>query len=121
MIRHLEDGLAQALMKGVASCDKPRVGACILRSEDARIGYPLTACLVYAAGTPARVGKPAGRKHPSRRRKRNQPRFPELSAREKGIAQTEPPVERQVGCGVADQTSSLPAKPKWPGKAHGKG
>lgn len=39
MIRHLENGLAQAPKKGVASCDKPRVGASILRSEDPRIGY----------------------------------------------------------------------------------
>ena len=121
MIRHLEDGLAQVPKKGVASCDKPRVGACILRSEDTRIGYPLTACLVHVAGIPARVRGPAGRKHPSRRRRRNQPRFPELSAREKGTAQTEPRAERYVGCGVVDQTSSLPAKLKWPGKAHDKG
>ena len=94
MIRHLEDGLAQAPKKGVASCDKPRGGARNLRSGDALIGYRLAAYLVYAAGTPARVRKPAGRKHPSRRRKRNQPRFPEVSAREKGTAQTEPPAER---------------------------
>jgi len=36
------DGLAWALMKGVASCDKPRVGACSLRSEDTLIGLPVS-------------------------------------------------------------------------------
>jgi len=34
------DGLAWVPMKGVASCDKPRVGACGLRSEDALMGLP---------------------------------------------------------------------------------
>ncbi len=42
MIRHLRDGLAWALKKGVASCDKLRVGASGLRSGDARIGLPAT-------------------------------------------------------------------------------
>ena len=40
MIRHLMDGLAWALMKGVASCDKLRVGACSLRSGDSLMGPP---------------------------------------------------------------------------------
>jgi len=38
MIRRLTDGLAWALKKGVASCDTLRVGACDLRSGDARMG-----------------------------------------------------------------------------------
>jgi hypothetical protein len=40
ILRCLVDGLAWVLMKGVASCDKPRVGACSPRSEDARMGLP---------------------------------------------------------------------------------
>jgi len=40
MIRHLTDGLAWALMKGVASCDKLRVGAGSLRSGDSLMGPP---------------------------------------------------------------------------------
>ena len=40
MIRHLTDGLAWALKKGVASCDMLRVAACRLRSGDTRMGLP---------------------------------------------------------------------------------
>src|SRR3990170_1154249 len=40
MIRHLKDGLAWALKKGVASCDMLRVAACRLRSGDTRMGLP---------------------------------------------------------------------------------
>ena len=40
MIRRLKDGLAWALMKGVASCDMLRVGACSLRSGDTLMGLP---------------------------------------------------------------------------------
>ncbi len=40
MIRHLKDGSAWALTKGVASCDKLRVGARSLRSGDSRMGLP---------------------------------------------------------------------------------
>jgi len=36
----LVDSSAQTPKKGVASCDKPRVGACSLRSEDPSIGLP---------------------------------------------------------------------------------
>src|SRR5690348_8502261 len=42
MIRHLTDGSAWALTKGVASCDKLRVGARGLRSGDTRMGLPTT-------------------------------------------------------------------------------
>ncbi len=41
MIRHLTNGLAWALKKGVASCDKLRVGASGLRSGDTRMGLPV--------------------------------------------------------------------------------
>ncbi len=40
-IRHLTDGLAWAPRKAVASCDKPGVGACCLRTQDCRIGLPI--------------------------------------------------------------------------------
>jgi hypothetical protein len=55
MIRHLKDGLAWALMKGVASCDKLRVGARGLRSGDALMGLPVagyTATPLIGVGTP---------------------------------------------------------------------
>jgi hypothetical protein len=55
MIRHLKDGLAWALMKGVASCDKLRVGARSLRSGDALMGLPTTGNTVVplvGVGTP---------------------------------------------------------------------
>jgi hypothetical protein len=55
MIRHLKDGLAWALMKGVASCDKLRVGARSLRSGDALIGLPaagLPVAPLVGVGTP---------------------------------------------------------------------
>ena len=42
MIRHLTNGSAWALTKGVASCDKLRVGARGLRSGDTRMGLPTT-------------------------------------------------------------------------------
>ena len=37
-IRHLVDDLVWAPRKVVASCDKPGVGACCLRTQDCRIG-----------------------------------------------------------------------------------
>ncbi len=40
MIRRLTNGSAWVLKKGVASCDKLRVGARSLRSGDARMGLP---------------------------------------------------------------------------------
>jgi len=40
MLRCLVDGLARAPKKDVASCDKPRVGACNLRSEGLLMGLP---------------------------------------------------------------------------------
>ena len=40
MISRLKDGLAWALKKGVASCDKLRLGACSLRSGDPLMGLP---------------------------------------------------------------------------------
>jgi len=73
MIRHLTDGLAWALMKGVASCDMLRVGAGSLRSGDPRMGLPSVDDI---RGTPEMEGEPPERKHPSRERKRNQTRFP---------------------------------------------
>ena len=87
MIRHLMDGLAWALKKGVASCDKLRVGACSLRSGDALMGLPAAG---NTCSAPSEGWEPPERKHPSRGRKRNQPRFPEVAASEKGRVQTEP-------------------------------
>jgi len=55
MIRHLMDGLAWALMKGVASCDKLRVGARGLRSGDSLMGPPATG---NTCSTPNRGGNP---------------------------------------------------------------
>src|SRR5439155_972696 len=72
MIRHLTDGSAWALTKGVASCDKLRVGARSLRSGDSRMGLPTPG---DTWGTPIWEGEPAERKHPSRRWRRNQLRF----------------------------------------------
>src|SRR5438309_3878562 len=74
MIRHLTDGSAWALTKGVASCDKLRVGARSLRSGDSRMGLPTPG---DTWGTPIWEGEPAERKHPSRRWRRNQLRFPD--------------------------------------------
>ena len=74
MLRHLTDGLARALKKGVASCDKPRVGACSLRSGDARMGLPTVNFNIR--GTPFGEWEPSERKHLSRGRKRKQLRFP---------------------------------------------
>ena len=74
MIRHLTDGSAWALTKGVASCDKLRVDARSLRSGDTRMGLPSPG---DTWGTPIWEGEPSERKHPSRRRKRNQLRFPD--------------------------------------------
>ena len=68
MIRHLVDSLAQTLMKGVASCDKPRVGACSLRSEDSSMGPPDVSELT----SPRKGREPPERKHLSKGRKRNQ-------------------------------------------------
>src|SRR5438445_11938754 len=42
MIRQLTDGSAWALTKGVASCDKLRVGDRSHRSVDSRMGLPTT-------------------------------------------------------------------------------
>jgi hypothetical protein len=68
MISHLTNGPARALKKGVASCDMLRVGACCLRSGDARMGLPSTG---DTCGTPDWEGELPERKHPSRGRKRN--------------------------------------------------
>ena len=87
MIRRLTNGSAWALKKDVASCDKLRVGARGLRSGDVRMGLPSPG---DTRGTPIWEEKPSERKHPSRRRKRNQSRFPELAASEMGTVQTEP-------------------------------
>jgi len=97
MIRRLTDGSAWALTKGVASCDKLRVDARSLRSGDTRMGLPTPG---NTRGTPIWEGEPSERKHPSRRRKRNQLRFPELAASEMGIVQTEPWRETSGECGV---------------------
>jgi hypothetical protein len=51
-------------------------------------------------GTPTWEEKPAERKHPSRRRKRNQNGIPRLAASEMGRVQTEPWQETVGGCGV---------------------
>jgi len=69
MIRRLTNGSAWALKKGVASCDMLRVGARSLRSGDPRMGLPVPS---YTWNTPTWEEKPSERKHPSRRRKRNQ-------------------------------------------------
>ena len=53
MIRHLTDGLAWALKKGVASCDMLRVAACRLRSGDTRMGLP---AVDDTCGAPIRSG-----------------------------------------------------------------
>ena len=50
ILRHLKDGLAWALKKGVASCDKLRVGACSLRSGDTLIGLPTAVTVVLPLG-----------------------------------------------------------------------
>ncbi len=63
MIRHLTNGLAWALKKGVASCDKLRVGASGLRSGDALMGLPVAENICDA---PHGERKPSERKHPSR-------------------------------------------------------
>ena len=39
-LTHPVDGSARAATKGVASCEKPRVGACSRGSADARMGKP---------------------------------------------------------------------------------
>src|SRR5438093_13293081 len=55
MIRHLKDGSAWALTKGVASCDKLRVGARSLRSGDSRMGLPtrvIPGVVPYGRGNP---------------------------------------------------------------------
>jgi hypothetical protein len=69
MLRRLKDGSAWAPRKGVASCDKPRVGACSLRSGDALMGLPAVG---YSTALPYREREPPERKHPSRGRRRNQ-------------------------------------------------
>ena len=46
MLCRLVDGLARAPKKDVASCDKPQVGACDLRSEDFLMGLPTSTPLV---------------------------------------------------------------------------
>src|SRR5436309_14449455 len=71
MIRRLTNGSAWALKKGVASCDKLRVGARSLRSGDTRMGLPAAG---DTCSTPLWEKEPSERKHPSRRRKRNQNR-----------------------------------------------
>ena len=87
MIRRLTNGSAWALTKGVASCDKLRVGARSLRSGDTLMGLPAAG---HTCGTPKWEEEPSERKHPSRRRKRNQTGIPRLAASEMGRVQTEP-------------------------------
>ena len=63
--------------KDVTSCDKPRGGANIYRSVDFRMGEPNTAIPYYPVlNTQVQEDIPAELKHLSRRRKRNQTRFP---------------------------------------------
>ena len=53
ILRYVVDGLAWVPMKGVASCDKPRVDARSPRSEDTRIGLPNTfGCCSVRSGNP---------------------------------------------------------------------
>ena len=80
MIRHLTDGLAWALKKGVASCDMLRVAACRLRSGDPRIGLP-AADNIY--GTPIWRGNlPNGSIPVGRGRETN--RYPLSSSERRG-------------------------------------
>ena len=63
MIRHLTNGSAWALTKGVASCDKLRVGARGLRSGDTRMGLPTTGHTVelpYGRRNPPNGSIPVG-------------------------------------------------------------
>src|SRR6266516_4405967 len=63
MIRHLTNGSAWALTKGVASCDMLRVGARGLRSGDTRMGLPTTGhtvVLPYGRRNPPNVSIPVG-------------------------------------------------------------
>jgi len=115
MIRRLTDGLAWALRKGVASCDKLRVGACSLRSGGARIGLPAAG---DTCGTPVWEREPLERKHPSRERKRNQLRFPDVAASGKGRVQTEPVWETMQGCGVVgpDRVLACEVEVAWKGR-----
>ncbi len=86
MIRRLTNGSAWALTKGVASCDKLRVGARGLRSGDTLMGLPAAG---DTCGTPKWEEEPSERKHPSRRRKRNQTGIPKVAASKMGRVQTE--------------------------------
>src|SRR6266516_3905723 len=66
--------IERGFLKGAACCDKLRVGARSLRSGDSRMGLPTPG---DTWGTPIWEGEPAERKHPSRRWRRNQLRFPD--------------------------------------------
>ena len=67
----------QETTKDVTSCEKLRGGANIHRSADIRMGKPTTAILQYRILNKQVYGdRPAELKHLSRRRKRNQKRFP---------------------------------------------
>src|SRR3989337_1859931 len=81
MIRRLTNGSAWALTKGVASCDKLRVGARSLRSGDTRMGLPVAD---NTCATPKWEEEPPERKHPSRRRKRNQEWDSQISGERNG-------------------------------------
>ena len=72
--RRLGNGSARTPKKGVASCDKPRVGVCSLRTGDPLMGLPV----VDPSGFTAlrREREPPERKHLSKGRKRNQLGFP---------------------------------------------
>jgi hypothetical protein len=58
------------VMKDVASCDKPGLGACDHRSQDLRMRSLIYTPLLYAG-----EGELSEVKHLSRTRKRNQARF----------------------------------------------
>ena len=85
-------------MKGVASCDKLRVGACSLRSEDTLMGLPTKKLRLFSASFWKR--EPSGVKHLSRRRKKNQLRFPYQRRAKRDLAQTESAMVTQQRCGV---------------------
>ena len=56
---YLGDGSARAATKVVASCDKPRGGACSLRTADCRMGNPgRRKRLSLAVATTARAHPP---------------------------------------------------------------
>jgi len=101
--RRMVDGLAWEAKKGVASCDKPRGGACSLRSVDARMESNPSGLPQGVPKSPVRGTQTLGKETSEYQEEEKPIEIPLVAASESGRAQTESARVTVRRCGVRVQ------------------